>query len=106
MGPEFVALIYLAIGCWVLAAILALVNLIILANIKISQRLKKTHGVVFLVYLGFAIALFAGGFNQNFFTVAIAVFGIPIMVASHFVYLLCLRRRVRVQDKDERSDMC
>ena len=93
MGKSLQTLVLFLILLWIAAGILALANLIFIVKLKPNSRDRAVNGIVFLSYVVLGITLFAGGFNQNFWTIALAVFGIPILVACHFGYLYDLRRR-------------
>lgn len=96
MGPEITLLLGMAIGFWGLTAILAIPNLVLIASLKMSRRLRLIQSAIFLTCVVLTIVLFAGGF-QSMGSVTLTAFGIPILIIGQFIYLFILRQRLRIE---------
>src|SRR5437899_5225739 len=100
-GAGVDALISSVVCGWLVSCILVVVNLCLITFLRASTRFKVTNVGVFSVYGICAFALFAGWFGDVFSpAIFFPVFGIPVLVISHFAYLLWTRRRLRLQSFD------
>lgn len=87
------ALIYSVIGAWVISFVLAFVNLFLIAVLDASTRFKVVNVLVISVYVISAFVLFTGGFGDfSGSAILFAIFGIPVLVIAHFVFLFLARR--------------
>lgn len=102
MHGSFQGITFIAVSCWVVAAVLALSSLVLMANTKVSVGAKRLHLVIWLGYIGLAMALILEWLPVNLWGAIIATFGIPILVAAHFGYLLTVRQKIQREARRER----
>jgi hypothetical protein len=93
LSAGFLALLYSVIGIWVISFVLALVNLCLIAALNSSARFKVVNVLVFSIYVILAFVLCTGGFGDfSGSAILFAIFGIPVLVIAHFVFLFLARR--------------
>jgi hypothetical protein len=95
MGPGFTALAYTIVTFWGISALLVLSNFVMIVFNNMERRARMIHFSIFMLYVILTVVLFAGGFNWNLLTLALAVFGIPSLVIGQFGSLLIQHRRLR-----------
>jgi hypothetical protein len=92
LSPEAIMLIWVTFIGWLLSLVLALVNVVWSSAPDASTRFRTINGGILVAYVLLAGALFAGWMGS---ASVIAIFGIPLMVISHSVYLFIARRHLR-----------
>jgi hypothetical protein len=97
-------LIYSILGGWAISIFLAIANLILIVGSVTSSRFKVVNFGFYCLYAASALALFSGGFGglESAF-ILLPIFGVPVTVISHFVYLVSTSRRARSK-KAPRTD--
>ena len=100
LGPGFTVLMFSLAAIWLVGIVLAFVNLFWIVLIKSTQRFKTISTVVFLIYTVPVIPLFGGAFNETA-AIVVPIAGFPILSISHFIYLFCVRRKLRKQKANE-----
>jgi hypothetical protein len=94
------ALIISVISGWVISIVLAIVNLCLIIVLDSSSRFKVTNIGFLLIYAYLAFALFSvfsgrlmNIFSSSSWAIPVLIFGIPVLVIGHFVYLFFVRRK-------------
>ena len=94
-------LILSIIAGWLVAAVLFIANLVLISQARNRASFRVIHGTIMAVYVGLGIFLFA---FQSIITInplaeIIVGYGltvaIPLLVITHFIYLLIYRRRFK-----------
>jgi hypothetical protein len=96
LGPGFTVMLLSCAAIWLAGIVLGFINLFLIGSLKGSVQFTIINIGIFFIYAASAIALFAGMFDETSLIVA-PIFGVPIVSISHFVYLLCVRRRLGKQ---------
>ena len=108
MGITFgdIVLFLILAACWLYACCLCVVNLIFILGGSRSTSFRLTHFFIFLGYVGLALFLiylpkFVINHDLADSIGKILTIAIPLLVISHFVYLLIYQRRLRHQAKQD-----
>ena len=109
-GGGDIAMILLLLVGWGLSGLLALVNLFLIAFLKLPLRFKKINFVGWVFYVVPGIILMLGSYNPipfgktpNVIWLAYIV-DVPLVITAHFIYLLWRRRRFRDIHKNARRE--
>ena len=96
------AIILYVLGSWVIGIVLFVINIYFILDLRISRRFKAANIGFLLIYTFLTLTLysaFSGDswkiYSNSSWVVPVMIFGIPIMVASHFVFLFCVQRRLK-----------
>jgi hypothetical protein len=86
---------------WLFSIIAAFVSFCFLLNPELSNRFKAINGTILAICLLPVLSLFMRMWINDLWTAMIVGFGIPLLIVSHFIFLLHVKRRLRREHQHE-----
>jgi hypothetical protein len=86
---------------WLFCINAAFVSFCFLLNPKLSNRFKAINGTILAICLLPVLSLFMRMWINDLWTAMIVGFGIPLLIISHFIFLLHIKRRLRREHQHE-----